>query len=82
MPSLGLPRFPRVAMAVAVDDRRARAREYREMAERIRELARRAQFREIKQELYDLADRYDRTADHLVSQDTRRGNPHSCTASN
>jgi hypothetical protein len=65
-------RFPYVAMAAAVDDRRARAHEYREIAERIRELARRSQFRETKRQLYDWAHRYDQTADYLASQGSRR----------
>jgi hypothetical protein len=55
-------------MCLLKDDRRARAAEYREVAERIRELARRTRFLEIRKELFDLAFRYDRTADELKSE--------------
>ena len=50
------------------DDRLARAAEYHIFAERIRGLARRSRFREIKEELYDWAFRYDQMADHLNSE--------------
>jgi hypothetical protein len=59
----------RAGMASAYRDKHciARAEEYREIAEAIRELARRSRFREIKEELYDWAYRCDRTADNLRS---------------
>lgn len=47
------------------DDRLARAEEYREIAEGIRELARRSRFHELTEQLYDLAYSYDRIADNL-----------------
>jgi hypothetical protein len=50
------------------DSRVARAEGYREIAEGLRELARRSRFREIKKELYDWAYRCDRIADKLKSQ--------------
>jgi hypothetical protein len=67
-----------------VDDRGARAEEYRNIAERIRELARRSRFREIKEELYDWAFRYDQIADFFksakikpVAKRCRRRRPHN-----
>jgi len=50
-----------------IGDSVARAEEYREIAERVRELDRRSRFREIKAELYDWAYRCDRIADDLKS---------------
>jgi hypothetical protein len=63
-------------------DRVARAEEYREIAEGLRELARRARSLEIRRDLFNLGFRYDRLADQLkseqsgpVSKRSRRGHP-------
>ena len=45
------------------DEQEASAGHYREIAEKIRQLARQTQIPEAQQELFDLADRFDRRAD-------------------
>jgi hypothetical protein len=65
-----------MALVCRNDDRVARAEEYREIAEGIRDLARRSRFREIKKELYDWAHRCDRIADNLKSQRSCREKPY------
>jgi hypothetical protein len=45
------------------DDRKFTARHCREIAEKVRQLARQTPIAEIKEELFDLADRLDRMAD-------------------
>jgi hypothetical protein len=45
------------------DEQQASAGHYREIAEKIRQLARQARIPEAQQELFDLADRLDRMAD-------------------
>jgi hypothetical protein len=45
------------------DEQEASAGHYREIAEKIRQLARQTQIPEAQQELFDLADRFDRMAD-------------------
>jgi hypothetical protein len=45
------------------DEQEASAGYYREIAEEIRQLARQTQIPEAQQELFDLADRFDRMAD-------------------
>ena len=44
------------------DDAQARAEHYREMADRIRQLARQSRIAEMAEELFDLADQFDRLA--------------------
>ena len=44
------------------DEEQTRARHYREIAQRIRELARQARIAEIQEQLFDLADRFDELA--------------------
>jgi hypothetical protein len=45
------------------DEQQASAGHYREIAEKIRQLAQQARIPEAQQELFDLADRLDRMAD-------------------
>ena len=45
---------------------------YREMARNLRELARQVRFRGARQEILDLALRYERRADYLDTQSTSR----------
>ena len=45
------------------DEQEASARHYREIADKVRDLARQTPIPEIQQELFDLADRLDRMAD-------------------
>jgi dihydroneopterin aldolase len=51
------------------DEQQTRARHYREIALRIRELARQARIAEIEKQLFDLADRLDELAADDVSLD-------------
>ena len=51
---------------------------YREMARKLRELARQFRFRGARQELHDLASRYERRADDLGARSASRG-PDGCS---
>ena len=53
------------------DEEQTRARHYREIAQRIRELARQARIAEIQEQLFDLADRFDELAADDVRLDTQ-----------
>lgn len=46
------------------DDRQSRAEHYREIAARLNQLARQTRHSEIKRELIDLAERFERIAEH------------------
>ena len=45
------------------DEQQASAGHYREIAEKIRQLARQARIPEVREELFDLADEFDRMAE-------------------
>ena len=49
-----------------------RAEYYRQTAEEIRRFARQSRFQEIGEELFQLADRFDRMAAHLEGREKRR----------
>jgi hypothetical protein len=51
--------------AIVSDAQRPRAEYYRQRAEEIRQFARQSRFLEIGEELFELADRFDRMAVHL-----------------
>lgn len=46
------------------DDRQSRGEHYRDIADSIRQLARQTRYLEIREELFDLADRFERMAEH------------------
>jgi hypothetical protein len=50
---------------MAGDERRGNGQHLRETAEKVRQLAREAQLSEVREELFNLADRIDRMAEEL-----------------
>jgi hypothetical protein len=54
------------------DAQQPRAEYYHHTAEEIRQFARQSQFQEIGEELFELADRFDRMAAHLERREKRR----------
>ena len=58
------------AASVTSDDHESRSEHYRDVADSLRRLARQTRFQEVRQELFDLAEGFDRMAEFAVTWDT------------